>query len=114
VTIHSVEELRALLDDDLTNTVLRLRLEMHVSLAENDEIEKHIAALRGTAAVHPRAGAVVVDRRGLQIEVLASPFPEDLPDSVRETLEDLRVRAAHDATARRAVRLLHELAREPV
>lgn len=112
VTIQSVSELRSLADEELMHTVLRLRLDLSASLVENDEIEQLVASLKGTAAVLPRAGAVVVDRDGLRIEVVGTAFPDDLPDTVRETLDELRARAAHDAAATRAVRLLHQMVRE--
>ena len=111
-TVTDLAELRRLLDEDLSRTVLRLRLDLEVSLAERDELQEHLSVLEGSIATVGQAGAVIIDRNKLRVEVLGSPFPEDLPETISETIEVLRARATTEPRARRALAALYTLTRE--
>ena len=50
----------------LIDTVLRLRFDLAVSAAEEKEVERLVALLKGTSATSGRAGALIVDRRQLR------------------------------------------------
>jgi len=62
VRCHDVNELRNLLTmADLERHVVRLHLDMTVSLSEESEVERILRDLEGTDATHGRAGVLVVD-----------------------------------------------------
>ena len=65
----SLESLRSLAAEDLSTTVLRLRLDMTVSVLDEKEVDLLTRQLRGDAATSGRAGAFVLDRSGLRVEV---------------------------------------------
>jgi DNA repair exonuclease SbcCD nuclease subunit len=114
VTVRSMAELRALAAEDLTSTVLRLRLDVLVSLSEMDEVEEILASLRGTEATNARTGAFVCDRSNLGLEPGDSlNIDEKLPEAIRETAARLGDEAKTSAEAKRALvilrRLLHEV-----
>ncbi|MBI2206573.1 MAG: DNA repair exonuclease [Candidatus Rokubacteria bacterium] len=117
-TVRTIGDLRKLADEDLASTVLRVHLDMTISISEQDEVEAILESLEGTVAVTPRAGACVVERKSLRIEVPADVASlGDAPESVREV--DARLReeartseAARAETARRALLILHRLLRE--
>jgi DNA repair exonuclease SbcCD nuclease subunit len=111
-TVQDLLKMRALLDEDLSRTVLRLHLDLETSLAERQELEEHLSALQGDIATVGRAGAVILDRSKLRVEVLASAFPDDLPETVNETIEALRALAATEPRAKRALAALYTLARD--
>ena len=59
--------LRSLLTTpDLDRHVVRLHLELTVSLSEEGEVERIPRDLQGTDATHGRVGVLIVDRAGLQ------------------------------------------------
>lgn len=99
--------LRRLRDgEDLENCVLRLRLEMRVSLAGYDEVESILTELGGTAATSGRAGILQVDRRGLELMPPGrDDFPGDLPPVLAAVVERLEASARGDEgeLARRAL-----------
>lgn len=117
-TVRSIGELRALADEDLASTVLRVRLEMTISISEQEEVDAILESLLGTVAVTPRAGACVVERQGLRTEVPTDAVAlTNAPETVREVdarlREDARVpELARAETARRALLILHRLLRE--
>ena len=115
-TCHSMPQLRALAEEsDLGTTVLRLKLDMTVPLAEYDEAERLLALLGGSLAATPRVGVLNVDREGLRLltdDALAE-FHANLPTVLRATAERLQV-MAQDADPQRkehAERALHHLYR---
>ena len=74
---RDINELRTLLTTpDLERHVVRLHLDMTVSLAEESEVERILRDLRGTEATHGRAGILLVDRTNLTI---ANGFRGGLP-----------------------------------
>ena len=59
---------------DLDRHVVRLHLDMTVSLAEESEVERILRELQGTDATHGRAGVLLVDRTKLRLKpVRAEP-----------------------------------------
>jgi DNA repair exonuclease SbcCD nuclease subunit len=97
---RDLNELRRLLTiPDLDRHVVRLRLEMTVSLAEESELERILLDLQGTDATHGRAGVLLVDRTRLRLQAgSADAFPDDLPPVLRDTVDRLGrlVRIAED------------------
>jgi len=84
--VQSIAELRALAAEDLLSTVLRLRLELTVSLTEKTELDDILSSFRGTLTTNPRAGVFVYDPNSIvRIETGDGPPPEQLPDAVRAT-----------------------------
>ena len=103
-----------LLSTDLEQCVLRLVLDLEVSVAEEAEVERILAALRGTSAAHGRVGVLTVDRSGLRLASgAAEVFSDDLPEVLRDTVERLERQAeeapteAERARAVRAMALLY-------
>jgi DNA repair exonuclease SbcCD nuclease subunit len=112
VTVRSMEELRALAARDLLNTVLRLRLELSLSLSELAEVTRILASLRGTDAVSARTGAFVCEPEDPNGLVATSDIDlTDSPVSVRETAAALTQEGTPEAMRALAVlqRLLHEV-----
>ena len=119
-TCTSMPQLRALAEEsDLAKTVLRLKLEMTVPLAEYDEAERILASLGGSLAATPRVGVLHVDRQGLRMitdEAMAA-FEAAMPDVLRATAERLQALTQSDDPrqqehAERALHHLYRLARD--
>jgi DNA repair exonuclease SbcCD nuclease subunit len=96
VRCRDMNELRALLTTpNLDRHVVRLHLDMTVSLAEESEMERILRDLEGTDATHGRAGVVIVDKEMLRIQVgSVDAFPDDLPLVLKETVS--RLNRIHD------------------
>ena len=107
-TVNSIVELRKLATGDLSTTILRLHLDMTVSINENDEITGILRLLKGTLASHGRAAALIEDRTKLCIEasVAESNF-DDAPDTIREVAAALREQSAGCEKSRRALVTLY-------
>ena len=68
VRCRDIDELRALLTTpDLDRHVVRLHLDMTVTVAEESEVERILRDLQGTEATHGRAGVLLVDRTNLRL-----------------------------------------------
>ncbi|MFT5458242.1 MAG: hypothetical protein ACI9K2_004747 [Myxococcota bacterium] len=95
---------------DLERCVLRVVLDLEVSVAEEAEVERILAALQGTTAAHGRAGVLVVDRSELRLRAgAAEAFSGDLPEVLRDTVERLdrlSEEAGSEAERLRAVRAM--------
>ena len=91
VTCRDINELRTLLTrQDLDRHVVRLQLDMTVSLAEENEVERILRDLQGTDATHGRAGVLLVDRTNLRLQPgSGGVFPDDLPPVVKDTIARL-------------------------
>jgi DNA repair exonuclease SbcCD nuclease subunit len=91
VKCRDLNELRALLTKpELERHVVRLHLEMAVSVAEESEVERIVRELQGTDAAHGRAGIIIVDRSGLRlVPGSIDIFPENLPPVVKTTIDKL-------------------------
>ena len=98
---------------DLDRHVIRLHLDMTVSLSEESEVERILRDLQGTDATHGRAGILVVDRANLHLEVgSGDAFPDDLPAVLKDTVDrlDRLIADATDESERsRATRALAHL-----
>jgi DNA repair exonuclease SbcCD nuclease subunit len=114
VRCRDLNELRRVLTmADLDRHVLRLHLDMVVSLSEETEVERILRDLEGTDATHGRAGVLLVDRTNLQLEIgSGDAFPEDLPPVLRDTvarLDQLIANAACEEEKSKATRALSHL-----
>ena len=111
---RDINELRTLLTtQDLDRHVVRLHLDMMVSVAEESEVERMLRDLQGTDATHGRAGVLLVDRTNLRLQPgSGGVFPEDLPPVVKDTiarLDRLIADASDEAEKSRATRALAHL-----
>lgn len=103
---------------DLERTVLRVRLDMVVTLDENREVYDLLAELGGTVATHGLAGVFEAVTDDLRIDPRdADEVFQDLPDTLQATVA--RLRAQQDdpiegEKARRALFHLYQLVREEV
>jgi DNA repair exonuclease SbcCD nuclease subunit len=114
VRCRDMNDLRNLLTTpDLDRHVVRLRLEMTVSLSEESEVERILRDLRGTDATHGRAGVVVEDRSGLRLRAgSGDAFPQDLPPVLKDTvarLDRLIAESAEEVERSKATRALAHL-----
>jgi DNA repair exonuclease SbcCD nuclease subunit len=91
VRCRDLNELRSLLTrPDLERHVVRLHLEMTVSVGEESEVERILNDLQGTEAAHGRAGVLLVDRMNLRLQLgSAGVFPENLPPVIKDTIARL-------------------------
>lgn len=113
---RSLNDLRSLLTTpDLDRHVVRLHLDMAVSLSEESEVKRILRDLNGTDATHGRVGVLVVDRANLRLQVgSGGAFPDDLPPVLKDTvarLDRLVAEAADDAEKSKATRALAHLYR---
>lgn len=101
---RDMNDLRALLTrKELDKHVVRLHLDMTVTLAEESELARILRELEGTAATIGRAGVLVVHKERLRIQ--ADPtdaFPDDLPPVLADTRDRLHrlIAEAADETER--------------
>jgi DNA repair exonuclease SbcCD nuclease subunit len=91
VRCRDMKELRELLTrKDLDRHVVRLHLDMTVTLAEESELNRILAELKGTEAAIGRAGILVVDQTRLRLQAgSVDVFPDDLPAVLRDTVARL-------------------------
>ena len=91
VRCRDMQELRELLTrKDLNRHVVRLRLDMTVTLAEESEMNRILAELKGTEAAIGRAGILIEDLSGLRRQAgSVNVFPADLPAVLRDTIARL-------------------------
>jgi len=98
---------------DLDRHVVRLCLDMTVSLSEESEVERILRDLQGTDATHGRVGVLVVDRANLRLQVgSGDAFPDDLPEVIKDTvdrLDRLITDAVDESEKSRATRALAHL-----
>src|SRR4029079_2071494 len=91
VWCRDMNQLRSLLTTpDLDRHVVRLRLDMSVSLSEQNEVERILRELQGTDAIHGRARILLVDNSDLHLQPGSDGiFPEDLPPVIQDTIARL-------------------------
>jgi putative heme degradation protein len=112
--VKSLAELRALAEQDLLTTVLRLQLNLTLSLRELDEVTHILASLRGTDAVSGRTGAFLCEPEDPNGLVRCGEIDlNGMPAAVRDTAATLSQEATPEAMRALAVlqRLLHEVER---
>ena len=92
VRCQTMNKLRSLLTTpDLDRHVVRLHLDMTVSLAEESEVQRILRDLRGSDATHGRVGVLVEDLVNLRLQVGSEDvFPEDLPPVLKDTVSRLK------------------------
>lgn len=111
---RDMNELRALLTmQHLERHVVRLHLDMTVSLAEESELARIIRDLEGTEATHGRAGILVVDKAKLRVQAgSVDAFPDDLPPVIKDTvarLDRMVAEAVDEVDKAKATRALAHL-----
>jgi DNA repair exonuclease SbcCD nuclease subunit len=111
-SVRSMADLRRLGAEDLTATVLRLRLQLAVTLDEREELESTLASLKGTVANHGRAGVLLIDRSALALDVDANSFSGELPEVVRVAISKLQDQAKTNIDAKQALVVLHKMLHE--
>jgi DNA repair exonuclease SbcCD nuclease subunit len=113
-TVKSLAELQALRDrKDLGRRCLHLHIEMRLAPAEYERAEALLRELQGTSALIGRAGILVLDRTGMELdttdmETLVAGWPEVLVRTAN------LIKAERDADPRvtqRALYKLYELSR---
>jgi DNA repair exonuclease SbcCD nuclease subunit len=114
VRCRDMNDLRNLLTTpDLDRHVVRLHLDMTVSLAERSEVERILRDLGGTDATHGRAGVVVEDLSGLRLHAgSGDAFPENLPPVLKDTvarLDRLIAESTEESERAKATRALAHL-----
>ena len=95
---RDLNELRTFMTTpDLERHVVRLHLDMTVSVAEESEVERILRDLEGTDATHGRAGVLLVDKTNLRLQAGSGEiFPDDLPPVLKDTIARL-VRMIEDS-----------------
>ncbi|HSG39769.1 MAG TPA: DNA repair exonuclease, partial [Thermoanaerobaculia bacterium] len=101
---RDMSDLRALLTrKELERHVVRLHLDMTVSLAEESELARILRELEGTDATIGRAGVLIVHKEKLRIQAgPADAFPDDLAPVLADTRDRLHriIAEATDETER--------------
>lgn len=112
-SVTSLESLRRLASEDLLTTVLRLRLDMTVSVADENTVDQLTRQLNGDDANPGRAGAFVLDRSRLRIEIgNVEALMYDAPETLSIVAGKLATAAGVDDEAQRALQLLYRLVSE--
>jgi DNA repair exonuclease SbcCD nuclease subunit len=112
---RTLDELEALRTEDLKETVLRLALTMQVSVAQLDRVEAILVELQGNEAAHGKAGIVLLDRTGLEIDSSnIAGLDAALPDVLKSVAARLQARAQEPdgIVAKRALYHLYKTVRE--
>ena len=114
VRCRDMNGLRNLLTNpDLDRCVVRLHLDMSVSLSEESEVERILRELRGTDATHGRVGILVEDLVNLRLQPgSGKAFPDDLPPVLKDTVARLDrriVNATDEVEKSKATRALAHL-----
>jgi DNA repair exonuclease SbcCD nuclease subunit len=97
VTCRDLASLRALGEEkELRHSVVRLILDMTVTIQEMEEVENILTELKGTESTHARIEILQVDRKNLSVaaKVPQDAFPPDLPDALKTTVALLQDQAA--------------------
>lgn len=123
-TVRDLDGLRRLLGEELARTVLRLVLDLEVSLPERDELEALLVRLGSSGVTHGQAGALRLVRRRVALRLGKDAFPADLSPALAATVAELERQATappepgapatsvDPEVARRALLHLHRLVRE--
>jgi DNA repair exonuclease SbcCD nuclease subunit len=111
----SLGQLEALRHVDLKECVLRLMLQMEVTISERARVDDILQELKGNEAVCGKVGVLHVDTAGLAVNVRdTSDFDTGLPEVLKSVVMRLKAQAdePEGAVARQAMVLLHKTLRE--
>jgi DNA repair exonuclease SbcCD nuclease subunit len=112
---HNLDELEALRSQDLADCVLRLTLTMEVNVTQMDRVEAILMELQGNEATHGKAGVLLLDRTGLDLNTSdTGGFEANLPDVLKSVAARLQARGQEPdgAVARLALYHLYKTVRE--
>ena len=112
---QSLAALEALRMEDLKDCVLRLSLAMQVSVTQLERVEGILVELQGNQAAHGKAGIVLLDRAGLEIDTAdMGGFEMNLPPVLQSVAARLQAgaREPDGAVAKRALYHLYKTVRE--
>jgi DNA repair exonuclease SbcCD nuclease subunit len=111
----SLAELEALRHQDLKDCVMKLSLEMEVTVSERARVHDILQDLQGNEAVCGKVGVLHADTSGLTVNVRdTSDFDSELPEVLKSVIARLQAQAegADGAVARQAMVLLHGTLRQ--
>lgn len=112
-TATSLGDLRMLASEDLSSTVLRLHLDMTVSVAEEKDVDALTSRLKGNLATSGRAGAFILDRSRLRLHIgSVDEVLKDAPETLVAVAAKLAQEAPQSDEASRALQLLCRLVAE--
>jgi DNA repair exonuclease SbcCD nuclease subunit len=112
-TATSLEALRRLASEDLSSTVLRLHLDLAVSVTEEKEVDALTSRLKGNSATSGRAGAFILDRSRLRLQIgSVEEVLKDAPETLVAVAAKLAQEAPQSDEANRALHLLCRLVAE--
>jgi DNA repair exonuclease SbcCD nuclease subunit len=112
---RGIEELEALCKQDLKECVLRLTLTMEVNVTQMDRVEAILVELKGNDATHGKAGVLLLDRTGLELNTAdTGGFDANLPDVLKSVAARLQAQgqAPEGVIARRALYHLYRTVKE--
>jgi DNA repair exonuclease SbcCD nuclease subunit len=112
-TVTSLDALRRLASEDLSSSVLRLHLDLAVSVAEEREVDALTSLLKGNLATSGRAGAFILDRNRLRLQIgSVEDAMKDAPETLVTVAAKLAQEAPHSDESNRALQLLYRLVGE--
>jgi hypothetical protein len=112
---HNLDELDTLRSQDLEDCIVRLTLTMDVNVAQMDQVEAILLELKGNEATHGKAGVLLLDRSGLELNTSdTGGFEANLPDVLKSVAARLKARGQESdgAVARLALYHLYKTVRE--
>jgi len=112
---RTLDELEALHAQDLKDCVLRLTLTMEVNVTQLDRVEAVLVELRGNEATHGKAGVLLLDRSGVELNTSdMGGLDANLPDVLKSVAARLQARGQEldGAVAKRALYHLYRTVRE--
>jgi hypothetical protein len=109
--VTSLGELRRLASEDLSSTVLRLHLDMEISVTAEADVDALTNLLKGNLATSGRAGALILDRSRLRLSL---GQVQEVMNDAPETLQIVGGRLLQDGSdeALRALQILHRMTSE--
>lgn len=111
--VTSLEQLRRIASEELSTTALKLRLEFSVPVADETTVNRLEQQLRGDAATSGRAGALALDRSGLQTTVgEVGDLLRDVPETIATVAHTLEAASATDPDAKAALAVLYRMLSE--
>ena len=107
-SVAAVRRLRA--EPDMATTVLRLKLNMSVTLKEYGEVETLLDEMKGTPAQHGSVGMMQIDTTEFHHQPAdLNEFPDEIPEILKLTIQRLNENQEDTETARQALYHLYKL-----